>query len=142
MSKLSSARLSFENFSSNSSLIRSVLILVGIEQNPLDTTQLQSCCLHSIFLVPRDFFALPHILFLEEWPIFASIVASSFLKRNLNRPRPVVSFCTVLCKQIHVLEITKGLRISYKCLKWMNIMETFNIGQTIVDYICLMAGKL
>ena len=94
------------------------------------------------FLVPRDFFALPHILFLEEWPIFASIVASSFLKRNLNRPRPVVSFCTVLCKQIHVLEITKGLRISYKCLKWMNIMETFNIAQTIVNYICLMAGKL
>ena len=43
-----------------------------------DTTQLQSCCLHSTFLVPRDFFALPHILFLEEWPIFASIVASSF----------------------------------------------------------------
>ena len=63
-------------------------------------------------------------------------------KRNLNRPRPVVSFCTVLCKQIHVLEITKGLRISYKCLKWMNIIETFNIGQTIVNYICLMAGKL
>ena len=59
------------------------LILVGIEACiAIDTST--TAKLLSTYLVPKGLFCLPHILFLEEWPIFASEPALS--KRSYYRP--------------------------------------------------------